>query len=116
VHWSQSLRFCASAVLTVSAVELTIGVIYIRATWVQHPTHTMEFTLTKNSPRNTSLSGPGVVYTVSTPTFGRSTVVARNGVPVAEIEYHTVGNTILRMGGRSIVMDDFLQKSGILGG
>lgn len=101
--------------LTVSAVELTIGVIYIRATWVQHPTYTMEFTLTKNSPRNTSLSGPGVVYTVSTPTFGRSTVVARNGVPVAEIEYHTVGNTILRMGGRSIVMDDFLQKSGILG-
>lgn len=76
----------------------------------------MNFTLTRNSPLNTELVGPGVTYTVQTPgILKRHTTVSRGGgAAVAQIDWHVLSADVLRMGSAEMKVGEFLQRAGIL--
>lgn len=69
---------------------------------------TMEFTFTRNNPRNTELVGPGFRYQVSSSTMGRHRTISRDAEVLGEVEFHAWTSDILRMGGKSLKVKEFM--------
>jgi len=69
---------------------------------------TMEFTFTRNNPRNTELVGPGFRYQVSSSTMGRHRTISRDAEVLGEVEFHAWTSDILRMGGKSFKVKEFM--------
>ncbi|KZV87710.1 hypothetical protein EXIGLDRAFT_697278 [Exidia glandulosa HHB12029] len=72
----------------------------------------MDFKLTHNSPYNTQLVGPGLVYDVES--RSKQTTFRRNGAEIAEIEWHDMRSSLLRMGGQSLKLNDFFPRTSSL--